>query len=251
MNSSELARATNTTVRALRHYHQLGILPEPPRGENGYRQYGYRELIRVLQIKRLAQLGIKLKQMVVLLEKLDAGAPDLSLFDALDRELALQIEQIEQQRAQLALLRKYEVGLDTPPELASYFSKQNLPGASGLLMTQADREFSLILAQYVDEQQLPQLTALFESLIEEELAATGDALFEELGAMNADCPDSEIDAYVERFISTLGEKIKGIQERSTLDLSDTPMEELFIGYMDVHYNTAQRKALEKILAYFE
>ncbi|WP_084195160.1 MerR family DNA-binding transcriptional regulator [Streptosporangium amethystogenes] len=37
MNSSELGSLAGVTVRALRHYHQVGVLDEPPRGPNGYR----------------------------------------------------------------------------------------------------------------------------------------------------------------------------------------------------------------------
>jgi DNA-binding transcriptional MerR regulator len=250
VNSSELARATNTTVRALRHYHTLGILPEPPRGENGYRQYGYRELIRVLQIKRLSQLGITLKNMAPLLEALGAGTTDLSLLEALDKELELQIEQIERQRTLLAHLRKYEVSLDTPPELASYFSKQSRLGVSETLK-QADREFSLVLAQFIDEQHMPELTALFEGIAAQEIAEESDALYQELEGMDVDCPDEAIDAYVERFIAILGDSMLQLQANSTLDLTDTPIEDVLQGYLDAQYNPAQRKALERIMAYFE
>lgn len=61
MRSKELADLAGVTVRALRHYHQLGLLPEPPRAKNGYREYGAVDLARVLRIKRLSSLGISLQ----------------------------------------------------------------------------------------------------------------------------------------------------------------------------------------------
>lgn len=32
MKSSELAKLAGVSVRTLRHYHAIGLLPEPPRG---------------------------------------------------------------------------------------------------------------------------------------------------------------------------------------------------------------------------
>ncbi|MEV4016841.1 MerR family DNA-binding transcriptional regulator [Nonomuraea angiospora] len=37
MLSSELAELAGVTVRTLRHYHQIGLLPEPRRASGGYR----------------------------------------------------------------------------------------------------------------------------------------------------------------------------------------------------------------------
>ena len=39
MRSNEVAKLAGVTVRTLRHYHQLGLLAEPERSENGYRDY--------------------------------------------------------------------------------------------------------------------------------------------------------------------------------------------------------------------
>ncbi|HJF65313.1 MAG TPA: MerR family DNA-binding transcriptional regulator [Slackia equolifaciens] len=46
MRSKEVAEFAGVTVRTLRHYHQLGILPEPPRSANGYREYGAVDVAR-------------------------------------------------------------------------------------------------------------------------------------------------------------------------------------------------------------
>ena len=42
---SELANLVGVTVRTVRHYHRLGLLPEPERRGNGYRSYGPADLI--------------------------------------------------------------------------------------------------------------------------------------------------------------------------------------------------------------
>lgn len=39
MRSNELAKLAGVTVRTLRHYHAIGLMAEPSRAENGYREY--------------------------------------------------------------------------------------------------------------------------------------------------------------------------------------------------------------------
>ena len=59
-STSELARLTGTTVNTIRHYHKLGLLTEPERMSNGYKQYGASHLLRLHQIRRMRELGIPL-----------------------------------------------------------------------------------------------------------------------------------------------------------------------------------------------
>jgi DNA-binding transcriptional MerR regulator len=47
-STRELADLAGTTVRAVRHYHDVGLLEEPRRCSNGYKQYGVAHLIRTL-----------------------------------------------------------------------------------------------------------------------------------------------------------------------------------------------------------
>lgn len=56
----DAAAFVGTTPRAVRHYHQLGLLPERERGSDGRRRYGYAEIIRLLWIRRMADAGIAL-----------------------------------------------------------------------------------------------------------------------------------------------------------------------------------------------
>lgn len=101
MKSSELAELTGCTVRTLRHYHAIGLLPEPPRGANGYRDYGAEDLARVLRIRRLASLGFSLERIGRVMDDMDANPADAAgvgaseALDELDRELKLQIEHLE------------------------------------------------------------------------------------------------------------------------------------------------------------
>jgi DNA-binding transcriptional MerR regulator len=41
-STRELAEFAGITVNTIRHYHRLGLLDEPKRRYNGYKQYGVR-----------------------------------------------------------------------------------------------------------------------------------------------------------------------------------------------------------------
>jgi DNA-binding transcriptional MerR regulator len=56
----DAAAFVGTTPRAIRHYHEIGLLPEPERGSDDRRRYGYEDMIRLLWIRRMADAGIAL-----------------------------------------------------------------------------------------------------------------------------------------------------------------------------------------------
>lgn len=67
MRIGEVARAAGTTPRAVRHYHRLGLLAEPARLPNGYRDYALADLARLMRIRWLANNGIPLGSIAALL----------------------------------------------------------------------------------------------------------------------------------------------------------------------------------------
>jgi DNA-binding transcriptional MerR regulator len=64
MRIGELARATGTTARALRHYEQAGLISSE-RAVNGYRVYDERALVRVRNIRYLLAAGLTLEDVRV------------------------------------------------------------------------------------------------------------------------------------------------------------------------------------------
>ncbi len=45
MRIGEIAGIVGVSTRAVRHYHRIGLLPEPPRRANGYREYTLRDAV--------------------------------------------------------------------------------------------------------------------------------------------------------------------------------------------------------------
>lgn len=146
-STQQLADLAGTTVKTVRHYHRVGLLDEPEREANGYKQYRTKHLVRLLQIKRMSDLGIPLAQ----IRTLDIGAADEdSSIAILDAELASSIERMQRVRAELALLVKHRVPLDTPPPFEA--------AASG--MPERYRDLLTVYSRVLDDAVLDDVSAL-------------------------------------------------------------------------------------------
>lgn len=62
MKVSDLAERAGVTPSAIRFYETQGILPQPARAENGYRQYGEADLCRLRVLVSLRGLGLDLSE---------------------------------------------------------------------------------------------------------------------------------------------------------------------------------------------
>lgn len=91
-----------TTPRAIRHYHQIGLLPEPERGVDGRRRYGYDDMIRLLWVRKMVDAGISLDDMRAAFEETrDIG----EMLGRLAQTLAAQEADIKRQRAAVQRLQ--------------------------------------------------------------------------------------------------------------------------------------------------
>lgn len=69
-----LARAAGSDVETIRYYERRGLVPEPPRGRNGYRLYPASAVARLNFIQRAKTLGFSLAEVADLLRLQDANA---------------------------------------------------------------------------------------------------------------------------------------------------------------------------------
>ncbi|SOD60338.1 DNA-binding transcriptional regulator, MerR family [Streptomyces zhaozhouensis] len=133
-STRQLAELAGTTVKAVRHYHSIGLLEVPERASNGYKQYQVAHLVRLLQIKRLSDLGMSLSQIAAL------GHPDQRPDEAireLDAELAATIDRLQRVREELASLLRHRAPMDVP----------NGFGEVADQLTETDRAMLLIYSQ--------------------------------------------------------------------------------------------------------
>src|SRR5687767_12774072 len=116
----QLAEYAGVTVRAVRHYHQIGLLPEPERDAAGYRRYGATAVVSLIKIRTLANGGVPLSQIGQMLE---ADAPTFAAaVQRIDSRLREEIERLETSRKQIAQLTAGD-GLALPPEVTSYLDR--------------------------------------------------------------------------------------------------------------------------------
>ncbi|MEW1581104.1 MerR family transcriptional regulator [Streptomyces microflavus] len=122
-STREIAELAGTSLRTVRHYHDIGLLDEPERRSNGYKQYTVAHLVRLLRIKRLTALGFSLTQI--------ASIPDhehpRDALQALDAELVATIERLQQARVEVGALLRRTATTDLPLPFAEADVPAELP----------------------------------------------------------------------------------------------------------------------------
>jgi DNA-binding transcriptional MerR regulator len=144
---SQLAAYAGVTVRAVRHYHQIGLLPEPERDASGYRRYGATAVVSLIKIRTLANAGVPLSQIGQMLE---ADAPAFAeAVQRIDSHLHDEIERLETSRKQIAQLPAVD-SLALPPEVISYLDRLREVGASERMVEGERDGWILVAARWPD-----------------------------------------------------------------------------------------------------
>lgn len=122
----QLASYAGVTIRAVRHYHQIGLLPEPGRDASGYRTYDAAAVVRLIRIRTLAEAGVPLVRVRELLEA------DPQTFAAatteIDRQLRARIRALQQHRRRIAQLGNPD-SLALPHQVVDYLDRLHAAGA--------------------------------------------------------------------------------------------------------------------------
>ncbi|MFG2487375.1 MerR family transcriptional regulator [Streptomyces virginiae] len=106
----DAAAFVGTTPRAIRHYHEIGLLPEPERGGDGRRRYGYEDMIRLLWIRKTAEAGIALDDIRdAFADSASAGADSdhgiAGVLERLEETLVAQEAELRRQRTAVRRMR--------------------------------------------------------------------------------------------------------------------------------------------------
>ncbi|WP_121867995.1 MerR family transcriptional regulator [Glutamicibacter nicotianae] len=67
MHIGELAETTGLSLRTIRHYDEVGLLPASGRTEGGFRVYTVADMHRLQTVKQMKPLGFSLDEMAELL----------------------------------------------------------------------------------------------------------------------------------------------------------------------------------------
>ncbi len=171
-STRRLAQLAGTTVKTIRHYHSIGLLEEPERAGNNYKQYETAHLVRLLQIARLRELGMPLADIA---ELETSGETFTQTLRTLDAQLAESIARSQELRAEIAELLRHHAEPDVPAGFASVADA----------LTPADRAMVMISSRLFDEQGLQDMR---------EIAADHQEADDAFNALPADAEAEEIQA---------------------------------------------------------
>jgi DNA-binding transcriptional MerR regulator len=192
----QLASYAGVTVRAVRHYHAKGLLPEPQRDHSGYRRYDAHAVVELIKIRTLADAGVPLARVRGLL------AADQVEFDAavtdIDKRLRAEISERQRHRERIAQLAAGD-SLALPAEAVAYLDRLRELGLSEL-MVGGERDAWILVAA-----QMPHQMPLYMKLKQQQLDDPATiALYRDLAeAIEWEADDSRLAAVVDRLVALL------------------------------------------------
>lgn len=149
-STSELARLATTTVNTVRHYHSRGLLDQPERDTNGYKRYGVEHLVRLLQIRRLREVGVPVAEISRIGTDLTAPA---QLLRDIDARLEDSIEQSRRAQADIRAMLQHGSASGVPAGFERVASR----------LSGADRSLALIYSQLYDDAAMSDLLEMMET----------------------------------------------------------------------------------------
>ena len=102
MHIGELAERTGLSLRTIRHYDEVGLLPATARTDGGFRVYSEEDFERLMVIKQMKPLGFSLEEMADILTILGDGQGLGPSAGGTPEKLAEYLEKAVHQRAKMA-----------------------------------------------------------------------------------------------------------------------------------------------------
>ncbi|MCO8273876.1 MerR family transcriptional regulator [Actinoplanes sp. TRM 88003] len=177
-STRELADLAGTTVNTVRHYHRLGLLDEPVRKNNGYKEYGVEHLVCLLRIRRLVELGVPLSEVGV---ARTSGDVPPEVLRQVDGQLAAEIERLQRARSDIAAILRDGGPADSPAGF----------GAVAPRLSEADTSLIHVYTRLYDDDALKDLRRMVET--------DTDPVNAELDALPADADEATRQDLAERL----------------------------------------------------
>ena len=264
MRTSELASLAGVTVRTLRHYHAIGLMPEPPRRSNGYREYRAEDLLRLLRIRQLVALGFSLDEVDGMLDELDAERDARSdvanvarvsadeQLRSLDIALARQIARLQEQRNLIARLRSRELAAVFPERaagaLAAMGRVRDLASGAGFLeqaLSDADQLGLGIAAHLYTDAELSEIERVFNAIADRGLTESYRRASTCLDAIGPGSSPAEQDRAVKTCLAFLGQ-IEDCFDPQNWLRDDTPCERVLDQEATASFNSIQKAVSDRV-----
>jgi DNA-binding transcriptional MerR regulator len=202
---SQLAAYAGVTVRAVRHYHAKGLLPEPERDYSGYRRYDAAAVVELIRIRTLAEAGVPLSRVRELLaaddEEFAAAVQDI------DRRLRAEIRERQRHRERIAQLAAGD-SLALPPEAVAYLDRLRQLGVPDRAIDLERDAWILVAAQLPDK--MP--TLMTHKLAQIETPAVTAIYLDLVKAADWPADDPRLPAFADRLVALIEESLKGWED---------------------------------------
>jgi len=101
-----LAKESGVNLETIRFYEKLGMMPDPPRSDSGYRVYSKNHLKRLKFIRRTRELGFTNGEVKQLLEMVDGAL-------SCDAVKGMAMSQVDLIKSKVADLKKLQAALES------------------------------------------------------------------------------------------------------------------------------------------
>jgi DNA-binding transcriptional MerR regulator len=202
---SQLAAYAHVTVRAVRHYHAKGLLPEPGRDTSGYRRYDAAAVVELIRIRTLADAGVPLSRVKELLAADDKEFA--AAVEDIDRRLRAEIRERQRHREQVAQLAAGD-SLALPPEVVDYLDRLrelNLPKRA----IELERDSWILVAAQLPDQ-MPALMAHKRVLLDD--PATIAIYLDLVVVADWEPDDARLPAFADRLVSLIEETTENLDD---------------------------------------
>lgn len=231
-----VAEVAGVTPRAVRYYHSIGLLPEPPRDSSGYRRYGGKEVVELVRIARLRALGMPLEQIAQRV----AGAEhdDVSLADTLDAladELDSEIARLVESRDRLREMARSQTFDQPAKTLTLALQDQGVLGPADDLRN-SEKWAAAVVDAVHPKGMLGVLAEASRLLGDTTVVETLGALRRRLGKLGVHSTDEEIAALAAEVAALLnsgrlGEQVDISMVNALLTDRLNPVQQRFVGQL--------------------
>lgn len=222
---SQLAAYAGVTVRAVRHYHTKGLIPEPERDHSGYRRYDATAVVELIKIRTLADAGVPLARVKELLQADDEQFA--AAVEDIDRRLRAEIRERQGHRRRIAQLVAGD-SLVLPVEVVAYLDLLRQRGATEDMIAPERDAWILMAARWPD--QIPAIMSEKIAQLEDRRVARLYELFGQIAAEWDDASDG-VQAHLEEVADLLHTLLQAADSTGHLD-SAQPADASYNDLMD-------------------
>lgn len=214
-------------MRAVRHYHAKGLMPEPERDHSGYRRYDAAAVVELIKIRTLAEAGVPLARVRELLQADETEFA--AAVDDIDSRLRAEIRQRQQHRRRIAQLAAGD-SLALPAEVVAYLDLLRARGATEEMIAPERDAWILMAARWPDL--IPAIMAdKTAQLNDHRVARVYELFFTIASEWDVDAAGDDLQAHLEEAADLLHELLQGAHASGQLN-AQQPADSAYNDLMD-------------------